>query len=153
MAAKAFHDVRTVSEQVATRSRRARPVSNDPGRPACERLTPAMRDSAAYPSLGAAAGAAYAEVLAALEPDHASAVRRIGRQIGVSRMVCAMNSPSDVAVGAALGRAVALQIITAPAFQAEAEAARRELEARRATGLTNPGCAAERAALAATAAD
>lgn len=153
MAAKAFHDVRAVTAQVAARARRARPVADDPGRPACERLTSTARDSAAYPSLGAAAGAAYAEVLAALDPDHAGAVRRTGRQIGVSRMVCAMNYPSDVAAGAGLGRAVALQIIATPAFQAEVEQARRELAARRATGLTNPGCAAERAALAATAAD
>ena len=60
-----------------------------------------------------------------------------------------MDYPSDVAAGEALGRAVMAEIVAAPAFQTDVAAARAEIEAARATGRTNPGCAAERAALAA----
>ena len=53
-----------------------------------------------------------------------------------------------VAVGAGIGRAVVVEALQTPAFQADVAAARAELEAARRSGLTNPGCAAERAALA-----
>ena len=48
----------------------------------------------------------------------------------------------------ALGQAVFAQVAAAPAFQADLGAAQAELAVVRATGLTNPGCIAEAAALA-----
>jgi acid phosphatase (class A) len=148
MAARAFHDANAVAEQVKARAFRARPVGDDPDRRACQTLTPAGRASASYPSGSAAVGTAYAETLALIQPERADAVRRIGHEIGVSRLVCAMHYPGDVAAGEAVGRAVMAEIAATPTFQAEADEARREIEAARATGRTNPGCAAERAALA-----
>ena len=48
----------------------------------------------------------------------------------------------------AIGRAVVAEASMTPSFRSDAEAARAELAAARATGRANPGCAAERAALA-----
>jgi acid phosphatase (class A) len=155
MAAKAFHYVQAVVQlaamrQAAAGAARALPAA-DPGRRACQVLTPAAPRSVSYPSAAAATGAAYADLLAVIQPDRAAAVRRIGDEIGVSRLVCAMNYPSGVSAGGTLGRAVMAEIAATPEFHAEAIEARRELEAARATGRINPGCAAERAALAQTA--
>ena len=147
--ARVFHDAGSVAEQVKAEAARARPVGDDPDRRACQRLDAAGRQSRSYPSGTAAVGAAYAETFALLEPEQAAAVRRIGAAIGDSRVICAMHYPSDVQAGADLGRAVAAEIAALPAFQADLPAARAELAQARATGLTNPGCAAERAALAA----
>lgn len=149
MMGRLFHDAASVAEQVKARQTRPRPVADDPARRACQTLDAAARRSGSYPSGTAAVATAYGEAFAALEPDRAEAVRRIGRQIGVSRLVCAMHYPSDVAAGEAIGRQVAAQAVAGPAFQADMAEARVELAAARATGLTNPGCAAERAALAA----
>lgn len=150
MTAKVFHDAQAavVLAQAQARGRRARPVAEDPARRACQTLTPAMRRSPSAPSAGAALGSAYAEALALIAPDRAAAARRIGHEIGVSRQICAMDYPSDGLAGEALGRAVVAEIVATPDFQAEIAAARDELAAARATGRTNPGCAAERAALA-----
>lgn len=146
--ARAFHDANAVAELVKARAARPRPVGDDPERRACQRLDAAARKSASYPSGSAAVGTVYAETLAALEPERAEAVRRIGREIGISRLICAMHYPSDVAAGEAVGRAVATEITATPSFAEDAVAARAELATARASGRTNPGCAAERAALA-----
>lgn len=146
--AKVFHDADSVAEQVKARARRPRPVGDDPDRNSCQRVNAAARASASYPSGSAAVAAAYAEAFARLEPERAEAVRRIGREIGISRLICAMHYPSDVEAGEAIGRAVVAEAFMTPSFRSDAEAARAELAAARATGRTNPGCAAERAALA-----
>jgi acid phosphatase (class A) len=117
-------------------------------RPACVRITEAGRRTPSYPSGSASVGAAYGEAMAAIDPAHAAAAREIGHQIGVSRVVCAMHYPQDVAAGETLGRAVFAEAAATPAFRAELDALRAELADVRRTGLTNPGCVAERAALA-----
>ncbi|KAK0341075.1 hypothetical protein LTR94_027895, partial [Friedmanniomyces endolithicus] len=122
---------------------------DDPERRACQTLTAQGRESASYPSGSAAVGTAYAELLALIDPERAQALRTIGHEIGLSRLVCAMHYPSDVAAGEEIGRATASEFGRDPQFLQDIEAARRELQAARATGKTNPGCAAERAALAA----
>lgn len=146
--ARIFHDANSAAERVKARQARLRPVGDDPNRRACQTLTPAARRSASYPSGSAAVATAYGEAFAALEPDRAEAVRRIGHEIGVSRLICAMHYPTDVAVGEQIGQAVAAKAVATPAFEADMAAARAELAAARRSGLTNPGCAAERAALA-----
>ena len=146
--ARVFHDANSVAERVKARQARPRPIGDDPNRRACQVVNAAARNSPSYPSGSAAVGAAYGEAFAALEPDRAEAARRIGHQIGVSRLICAMHYPTDVAAGEEIGRAVAVEAVQTPAFQADVAAARAELEAARRSGLTNPGCAAERAALA-----
>jgi acid phosphatase (class A) len=126
---------------------RPRPVALDAARRPCQRLTTAMRASSAWPVGPAVAGAAYAEMFAALAPDRAIAARRIGHEIGVSRAVCGMAWPSDIPPAEALGREVYAAASTTPGFAADLEAARTELEAARAEQLTSPACAAERLAL------
>ncbi|GAW42012.1 Major phosphate-irrepressible acid phosphatase precursor [Brevundimonas sp. SH203] len=148
MMGRIFHDAASVAEQVKARQMRPRPVADDPRRRACQTLDAAGRGSGSYPSGSAAVGVAYGEAFAALEPDRAEAVRRIGHEIGVSRLVCAMHYPSDVAAGETIGRQVAVRAVADPAFQTDMAAAEAELAAARRTGLTNPGCAAERATLA-----
>jgi acid phosphatase (class A) len=145
---KLLKDANGSAETAKVRAFRPRPVGVDPDRPACTRISAAGRASASYPSGSAAVGSAYAEAIAALDPEHQGAAREIGRQIGISRLVCGMHYPADVAAGDALGRAVYAQIAATPAFRSDLVAARAELAAVKATGLTNPGCAAERAALA-----
>lgn len=141
-------DANGVAETAKLRAFRPRPVGADPSRAACTTLTPASRASASYPSGSAAVGAALGEAVAALDPARAEAAREIGHQIAVSRMICGMHYPADVAAGEAAGRAAFAEAAATPAFAADLEAARAELSAVRATGLTNPGCAAEAAALA-----
>lgn len=142
-----FYDAESVAEQVKRRAARPRPVGDDPQRRACQTINEAGRKSASYPSGSAAVGAAYGEAFAAIDPEHAEAARAIGHELGVSRLVCGMHYPSDVATGEAIGRATVTQALATSAFQADLAAARVELAAVRAKGLTNPGCAAERAVL------
>ncbi|QTC90601.1 phosphatase PAP2 family protein [Brevundimonas goettingensis] len=146
--AKILHDANDAAEAAKAREFRPRPVGVDMTRPACARISEAGRRSPSYPSGSASVGAAYGEVMAALDPAHAAAAREIGHQIGVSRIVCAMHYPADVVAGETLGKAVAAEAVATPAFQAELEPMRAELAEVRRTGLTNPGCIAERAALA-----
>lgn len=145
---KLLHDADEAAEAVKARAFRARPVGDDPDRRSCQRVSDAGRASPSFPSGSATAAIVYGEAMAVLAPDRAEAVRATAHQIAVSRLVCAMHYPSDVAAGEALGQAVFAEIVATPRFQADVEAARAELTAARATGLTNPGCAAERAALA-----
>lgn len=141
-------DAGAAAELAKTRVFRPRPVGVDPDRRACQVVTPAGRTSASYPSGSAAAGAAYGEVFAALAPDRAAEARETGRQIGISRVVCAMHYPSDVDAGAALGIAVVAAEQADPGFAAALNAARSDLDRARASGQTSPACAAERLALA-----
>ena len=143
-----LNDANDAAEEAKTHAFRPRPVGVDPDRPACVRLTDAGRRSPSYPSGSASVGAAYGEALASMDPAHAVEARAIAHQIGVSRVVCAMHYPEDVSAGAALGKAVFAEAAATPAFRADLEAARSELAEVRRSGLTNPGCIAERAALA-----
>ena len=147
MLGKVLHDANGVAERVKARAHRPRPVAVDPERAACRRTTSQNRASASYPSGAAAVGAAFAEVMAVLDPSHAASAREIGRQIGISRAVCGLHYDADVAVGADLGLAVAKDILADPAFIADLAVARLELAQVRATGLTNSGCVAEGATL------
>ena len=74
--------------------------------------------------------------------------RRIAHDIGLSRLVCGMHYPSDVAAGEVLGKAVFDTAAAMPGFNDDLAAARADLAAARAAGLTSPGCASERLALA-----
>ena len=146
--AKVLHDADHAAERIKARAHRPRPVADDPERVPCQRVTPAGRLTGSYPSGSATVGAAYGEVMAAVDPGHAAQAREIGRQIGVSRAVCGMHYDTDVRVGIDLGRAVGAAIVASPAFRDDLRAAQAELAVVRATGLTNPGCIAEAATLA-----
>lgn len=143
-----FDDSDAAAELVKARGFRARPVGDDPERQSCQRLSETGRRSASYPSGSSTVAAVYGEAFAALAPERAAEVRRIAHEMGLSRLVCGMHYPSDVAAGEGLGKAVFDAASSAPGFDADLAAARVELAAVRATGLTSPGCAAERLALA-----
>lgn len=141
-------DADRLTRTLAAEHPRLRPVASIPGLEPCQRADQAMRTSPSWPASGAAAGALYGELFSELAPDRADAVRRIGEEIGRSRAICRMNWPSDVTDGQALGRSLYARIAAEPAFLADLDAAREEVRTARAEGLTNPGCAAERRALA-----
>lgn len=133
--------------EASARFERARPIADDPHRRACVRMEASGRARSAWPGRAGLYGAAYAEALAAAAPDRAGAVRRIGRALGDSAAVCALNRPADVEAGRRLGAHLAVVQRLAPDYQSEVRAAGVEIVALRATGRTNPGCAAERRAL------
>ena len=123
---------------------RGRPIA-DPTRNPCQVVDDATRrSSTSWPSGGAAAGAAYGELFAHLAPDRAEAARRIGAELGHSRAICAINWPSDVEAGQRLGVAAFEALSEQPEFRVQLDAARAEIEAARAEGLSSPACAAER---------
>ena len=143
-----FHDSDAAAELAKARGFRPRPVGDDPERRPCQRVSDAGRKSPSYPSGSSTVTTVYGEAFAALEPGRATEVRRIAHEMGLSRLVCGMHYPSDVAAGEILGKAVFEAAVATPGFDADLAAARLELAAARATGLTNPGCASERLALA-----
>ena len=140
-------DAAGVSSLLAERAPRRRPIAERPDLQPCVRIDEASRNSPSWPASGAVAGAAYGEMFAALAPDQAGAARRRGLDIGDSRTLCRMNWHADVTDGVQVGRAVYEQAAATPDFAADLEAARAEVAAARAEGLTNPSCAAERRAL------
>lgn len=135
------------SRRLAERHPRSRPVSVDPELMPCQRIDAATRATPSWPASGAVTGAVYGEMFAALAPDVAEASRTRGSDLGFSRVVCRMNWQGDFHDGIEIGQTVYAQATLAPGFAAELEAARAEVAAARAEGLTNPGCAAERHAL------
>ena len=142
-----LYDANGLAEEIKAQSPRPRPVGDDPERPSCERITEAGRKSNSYPSGSAALATAFGEALAQLEPERAEAVRETARQIVLSRVVCAMHYPTDVAVGAEVGKAAFGLSSATPAYAEDAAAARVELAAARQRAETSPACAAERSAL------
>lgn len=140
-------DADRLTRLMATTRMRPRPIRVIDGLEPCQRIDDAARDSGSWPAGGAVVGAAYGELFAALAPDRAGEVRRIGREIGLSRAVCRMNWTADVVDGAAAGRRLYAGAAATADFAGDLEAARTELAAARAEGLTHPGCAAERRAL------
>lgn len=141
-------DADALTRRLSTDRPRQRPVAAIAGLEPCQRADAATRQSPSWPAGGAVAGAAYGELFAELAPDRAEALRHIGQEIGRSRAICRMNWPRDVADGQTLGRSLYASAARAPAFQADLSAARTEVAGARAERLTNPGCAAERRALA-----
>ncbi|MGZ9098556.1 MAG: PA-phosphatase [Brevundimonas sp.] len=140
-------DVDRLTRAMAEAHPRPRPIRSIAGLEPCQRVDDAVRDSASWPAGGAVAGAAYGQLFAALAPDRAGEARRIGREIGLSRAVCRMNWTSDVTDGATAGERLYTAAAGAEDFAADLEAARAEITAARAEGLTHPACAAERRAL------
>lgn len=140
-------DSDTLTRRLAAQAHRPRPIALLRGLEPCQRVNDALRDGPSWPAGGAVAGSAYGELFAALAPDQAADARRMGREIGASRVMCRMNWDIDVADGQRLGGTLYAQASANPQFAADLAAARAEVEAARAESLTNPGCAAERRAL------
>ena len=111
-----------------------------------------LRKSAAYPSGHAAAGWAWALILAELAPDRTVPILRRGYEFGLSRVVCGVHWMSDVEAGRTVGAAAVARLHADPEFLAQLALAREEV-ARLRTSSRSPGrdCTAEARALEATA--
>ncbi|MDR3435731.1 phosphatase PAP2 family protein [Telmatospirillum sp.] len=123
--------------------KRLRPFQIDNGE-VCQ-PTVELANSYDYPSGHTTRGWTWAELLAELVPDHASAILARGRAFGESRIVCGAHNTSAVEAGR-LSAAVTLAVVHAsPAFQNDFKAAREELAGLQAdAGTTRPqGCAEE----------
>ena len=140
-------DGAAVTARLGERFPRSRPVAVDRTLQPCQRIDETTRDTPSWPAAAAVVGAAYGEMFAELAPDRAEAAQFIGRELGRSRVVCRMNWPQDVEAGRAAGRRIYSTAHATAEFQADLEAARAEVAAARAEGLSNPSCAAERRAL------
>lgn len=97
-------------------------------RPSPARADPRVRalatvgDVPSYPSEHAAAAAAAAAVLAGLFPgEDTLALHAMARAAGASRIAAGVAYPSDVAAGAAIGRAVAVRALARAATDGAAE--------------------------------
>ncbi|WP_297804592.1 phosphatase PAP2 family protein [uncultured Brevundimonas sp.] len=142
-----FEDAEGASTLVKLRAHRPRPVGDDASRAACQTVSAAGRASPSYPSGTASVAAAFGAAMAQIAPEHAEQAIKTGQEIGFSRALCGMHYPTDVRVGLSLGEAVFAEAMKTPEFARDLEQARAEYAALKASGQTNPGCAAERAAL------
>ena len=108
-----------------------------------------LRNDGSYPSGHSSLGWTWALLLAELAPDRDDAILARGFAYGQSRVVCGVHWQSDVNAGRVVGAGVVARLHDDPAFRADFEAARKELDAVRAQQLQpSRDCAAEAAALA-----
>jgi len=106
-----------------------------------------MKDGS-YPSGHTAIGWAWALILTEIAPERADAILARGRAFGESRNICNVHWHSDVVEGRFMGAAAVARLHADPAFQAELESAKDELEAIRAKGLKpTRDCQAEEGSL------
>lgn len=106
---------------------------------------PLLRNDGSYPSGHTAAGWAWALILAELNPDHADPLFKRGLEFGQSRVICNAHWQSDVDGGRIMGAATVASLHAYPAFLADMDAARLEVQAARAKPSTL-NCSAETAA-------
>lgn len=128
--------------------RRARPfVSNH--EPICTPDQQAMlEDDGSYPSGHTAVGWAWALTLTEIAPDRTDAILTRGAVFGESRIVCNVHWRSDVLQGRFIGASAVARLHAEPAFRADVEAAKKELDAVRADRLPPMrDCAQETAAM------
>lgn len=105
--------------------KRPRPPVADPAVTPCVRLPENGLNS--YPSGHAMWGATVGSLLAELVPTKAEAFKARGLDYGLSRAVCGVHYPSDVAAGQALSAALLAQLHQDPTFKTDYDAAKAEL--------------------------
>jgi acid phosphatase (class A) len=107
-----------------------------------------LRTNGSYPSGHTSIGWAWALVLAEAAPDRAEAILKRGLAFGESRLVCNVHWESDVIEGRIMGAATFALLNANSCFQADLEAARKEIADARAKGLPpNGDCKLESDAL------
>lgn len=104
---------------------RSRPWIVDPSLVGCDHADDKPKTS--YPSGHTTMGYAMAVVLADLLPNRAQAILARAQDYGESRLICGVHFRSDIVAGQALGTAVGVELLHAPALQADIAAARQEL--------------------------
>ena len=134
-----------VGQQVASVKdvfKRKRPYLIEDG-PICVDKSQALADSPDYPSGHVTWGWVVGLILSELAPDRATPVLVRARAFGESRAVCGVHSPSAVDAGRTNGAALYAVLHGDPAFRADLEAARVEVEAARKSAYAPPSCASE----------
>jgi Membrane-associated phospholipid phosphatase len=112
-----------------------------------------LRTAASYPSGHAAAGWAWALIMAEVAPERATQVLRRGYEFGESRVVCGVHWQSDVDTGRTIAAAAVARLHANAEFTAQLDSAKREVAKARAAGKpVEADCAAEARALERTAA-
>ena len=141
-------DAGYATSQSKQKYKRSRPfiVNNEP---IC---TPEAQEwlggNGSYPSGHTACGWACALVLTEIAPEYIDAILARGRAFGQSRVVCNVHWQSDVTEGRFVGTAVVARLHAEPAFRADIEAVRIELETVRGKNLRPiSDCLAEAKAL------
>ncbi len=94
-----------------------------------------LRKDGSYPSGHTAIGWAWALILTEIAPDRADAILARGRDFGESRNICNVHWHSDVVEGRFMGAAAVARLHADPAFLAEVEATKAEVDAVRAKSL------------------
>jgi len=108
-----------------------------------------LEKDGSYPSGHNAIGMAWALILSEISPEQTDAILARGRAFGLNRILCNVHWHSDTLQGRAMGAYTVARLHADPAFRADLEAARTELEAVRARGLrATRDCSAEAAAVA-----
>ena len=106
---------------------RPRPMVGHDDAPLCVPREDWMKTNSSYASSNAAAGWAWALVLAELEPAKASPVLVRGREFGENRVICGLHYASDITAGQTMASATVAALHANPEFLADLEAARAEL--------------------------
>jgi acid phosphatase (class A) len=106
---------------------RPRPMVGHDDAPLCVPREDWMKTNSAYASSNAAAGWAWALVLAELEPAKASSVLVRGREFGDNRVICGLHYASDITAGQTMASAMVAALHANPEFLADLETARAEL--------------------------
>jgi acid phosphatase (class A) len=106
--------------------KRSRPYKIDRGAVCQPRAE--LDNSYDYPSGHTTSGWTWALILAELAPDRATRILARGRAYGQSRMICGAHNESAVEAGWLTADATMAVVRTRPAYQADAAAARAEIE-------------------------
>ena len=110
-----------------------------------------LRADGSHPSGHTAIGWAWALILAEISPDHADALLARGRAFGESRIVCNVHWHSDIVEGRFIGASAVAKLHTDRQFNADLEAAKKELASLYAKGIKSTNdCKFEQDALAHT---
>ncbi|MES2340117.1 MAG: phosphatase PAP2 family protein [Pseudomonadota bacterium] len=100
----------------------------------CAPKSDSLAASPDYPSGHATWGWGVALILAEIAPDRATPILTRGRAFGESRVVCGVHSVSAIEAGRTNGAALVATWHGDPAFRADLEAVRAEIEAVRKAG-------------------
>lgn len=146
---RSLTDVAQTNYMLKDTYKRMRPYTVNDGPTCAPGLEAKMRKDGSYPSSHAAAGWAWALILAEVAPQQANAVMARGLAFGDSRSICNVHWASDINAGRIVGAATVAKLHSNPEFVTDLTAAKSELQGRRAKGsLPTRDCAVESSALA-----
>jgi acid phosphatase (class A) len=123
---RASVDTNTQKDRAKDFYKRTRPLFIDRG-PACQPRAK-LAKTFDYPSGHTTGGWTWALILTDLAPDRATAILARGRAFGQSRAICGAHNASAVEAGFMTASATMTVVGTVPAYRADLEAAREEMQ-------------------------